>query len=316
MIRVEPFAASRAEAWDTFCAGAVNAGFLHTRKFLSYHGDRFRDASATLWSDDTLVGVLPAAWAPDSEDTVVSHPGATYGGIVHDGWLTGDRMLEAFAAVRAHYAGFGAVKLVYKPLPHIYARRPADDDLYALFRSGATLVRRDLSCTIDLADRGPVASRRRRALRKANQSVMIAETAGDIDAFWTVLEENLAAKHAARPVHSIDEIKSLMERFPAHILLRTASVDGELVAGTVLFVVNGVWHAQYIASSGKGQAHSALDAVFDAAIGAARAAGARYFDFGISTEQAGRKLNDGLYRFKSEFGGGGAVHDFFELGLA
>jgi hypothetical protein len=36
---------------------------------------------------------------------------------------------------------------------------------------------------------------------------------------------------------------------------------------------------------------------------------------GISTEQQGTVLNDGLYRFKSEFGGGGVVHEFFEIDL-
>jgi lipid II:glycine glycyltransferase (peptidoglycan interpeptide bridge formation enzyme) len=56
--------------------------------------------------------------------------------------------------------------------------------------------------------------------------------------------------------------------------------------------------------------------IFDCAIQAARAEGKQWYDFGISNENHGVVLNDGLYRFKSEFGGGGAVHEFYELALA
>jgi hypothetical protein len=44
-------------------------------------------------------------------------------------------------------------------------------------------------------------------------------------------------------------------------------------------------------------------------------AGARYFDFGISTEQAGRYLNAGLIENKQSFGGRAIVHDFYEWDL-
>jgi lipid II:glycine glycyltransferase (peptidoglycan interpeptide bridge formation enzyme) len=76
-----------------------------------------------------------------------------------------------------------------------------------------------------------------------------------------------------------------------------------------------VWHAQYIASNESGNQVSALDAVFGAAIEEARAGGARYFDFGTSNESAGQVLNDGLFRFKSEFGGGGVAHEYYELAI-
>ena len=86
-----------------------------------------------------------------------------------------------------------------------------------------------------------------------------------------------------------------------------------MVAGVVLFTSPRVVHAQYIAAEEAGRATGALDAVFEHCLTAAAAAGARYFDFGISTVSEGRELNAGLYRFKTEFGGGGVVHQFFEV---
>jgi lipid II:glycine glycyltransferase (peptidoglycan interpeptide bridge formation enzyme) len=76
-----------------------------------------------------------------------------------------------------------------------------------------------------------------------------------------------------------------------------------------------VIHAQYIATSIRGQEIAALDAVFEHCIRIAANEGRRWFDFGISNENAMSDLNQGLYQFKSEFGGGGMVHEFFRLNL-
>ncbi len=73
--------------------------------------------------------------------TVVSHPGATYGGLVHDGSVNGDRTRDALAQVREHYAAQGLERLRYDAVPHIYHRSPSQDDIWALAELGATLVR-------------------------------------------------------------------------------------------------------------------------------------------------------------------------------
>ena len=107
----------------------------------------------------------------------------------------------------------------------------------------------------------------------------------------------------------------MQERFPEQIQVRCALMDEVVEAGIVLFNSPRVWHAQYIAASETAYKVSALDAIFDVSITEALSAGARYFDFGTSNEDSGKVLNDGLYRYKSEFGGGGVVHEFYELTL-
>lgn len=314
MLEVLPFTAADVQRWDAFCEKAVNATLLHTRRFFCYHGERLRDASLLVLDEGRLVGVLPAAEA--GPGTVASHPGATYGGLVHDGRMTGSRMLAALEACAQAWADRGYQRLVYKPLPTTYQRRPAQDDLYALFRLGALRFRADLSCAIDLAEPGPVSERRRRSLAKARKVVMLDRGAHLLPAFWAVLEENLARKHDARPVHTLDEISELQALFPGEIELHCALLHGAVEAGVLLFNGPRVWHAQYIAASEKAYAVGALDAVFQGAIASAAAAGTRYFDFGTSNEDGGRVLNEGLFRFKSEFGGGGVVHEHYELSLA
>ena len=89
--------------WDSWCESAGNSTLLHTRKFLGYHGARFADASVFIFESGRLVGVMPAARDLHDSTLVVSHPGATYGGIVHQGWLNGERMIDALGQLKAYY---------------------------------------------------------------------------------------------------------------------------------------------------------------------------------------------------------------------
>ncbi len=312
IVRYEP---SLSEAWDAFCKSAMNSTFLHTRRFLGYHGDRFRDVSALLMHKGAIVGVFPAAEAPGDCTVVVSHPGITYGGIVHAGGVCGGTAIEAFERLLEHYRTEGYLRLRYKAVPHLYQVLPSQDDLYALFRVGAVRSRCDLSCAIDLANRAIPSERRRRGLKKAQKSVSVVVGADQVRLLWQVLIDNLMRKHDAAPVHSLDEMRQLIALFPGVIELFCAQIDGQVEAGVVVFKTRMTWHAQYIAASEAAYSVSALDAVFDRVIAEATAAGARYFDFGTSNQSEGTLLNEGLYQYKHEYGGGGVAHEFYDIDL-
>ena len=315
-MQVRAYTPADAERWDAFCAEAHGATFLHTRHFLSYHGDRFIDRSLVFEDGARWLGVLPAAQSPSRPELVISHPGITYGGVLHDGALRGEGMLTALQAACGHYAAAGYTTLLYKPVPHIYHRAPAQDDLYALFRQGARRVRCELSSCIDLAHPLPVSERRRRALKKAQRAGLTLDSGAHLaDELWPVLEANLAERHGQKPVHSLAQIRLLLERFPQAIGITVARLEKQAIAGTVLFITGGVCHTQYVASNALGHETGALDLVFDRQITEAREMKAQFFDFGISNEDAGRSLNQGLHRFKSEFGAGGVVHEYYEIDL-
>lgn len=317
MIQIHPYEEQWAGRWDELAARCPASTFLHTRRFLAYHGGRFEDASVLVEEEGRgLVGLLPAAVDPADERRVVSHPGATFGGLLHAGALRGEGMVEALAAVARHYAGRGFHALRYKAVPYIYQVAPSGDDLYALFRLGAMRYRCDLSSTIDLAARAEPSGRRRRGLKKARKAgVEVADGAEHAAALWPVLEENLRRKYGASPVHTLDEIERLHALFPETVSFVVALLGGEVVAGVVTFSGPRVVHVQYVASGEAGHETAALDAVFEECIARAGACGARYFDFGTSNENEGRQLNAGLYQFKSEFGGGGVAYESYELGL-
>ena len=315
-LTVRPYSSSDAVNWDNFCANSLQATLLHTRRFLSYHQDRFTDLSLILEQDGKCVGVFPAALSLRDATEIISHPGITYGGLLHQGKLRGQRMLDALKKIKHYYATLGFAKLLYKVVPIIYHQTPAQDDVYALFKMGAERIRGDLSSTIDLQHRLPSSERRRRCLKKALKSgIKIVEGAQYVPALWAVLVANLERKHGVAPVHTLAEIQWLVERFTENICCICGVFDNKVIAGIILFITPTTYHAQYIGSSDFGQTLSALDAVFEYSIQRAHNNCKRWFDFGISTEQDGLIFNENLYQFKSEFGAGGTVHEFLELNL-
>jgi hypothetical protein len=316
-LNVFPYREESAELWDKFLAQVPIATFLHTRRYLSYHADRFRDVSLIIENDkNQIVGLFLAAVDPTNTHQVVSHPGITYGGILHKGDLAGEKMLHAFEAVHEYYREQGFEILQYKAVPYIYHQIPAADDLYALFRLGAVRYRCDLSCAIDLANQPKPSQRRKRSFKKAlKYGIEVKQGVDFIKDLWLVLQENLQRKYKVHPVHSISEILHLHSLFPNNIELVVAVLNSKVVAGVVLFINSFVIHAQYIASSEIGYEVCALDAIFDHCIGNAKDRKARYFSFGVSTENEGKYLNTNLYQFKTEFGAGGVIHEFYEINL-
>jgi hypothetical protein len=314
---VRSYRAADAGAWDDLVSHSCNGTFLHTRRFLSYHRDKFRDRSLLLQDRrGRVVGVFPAAESPADRHMIISHPGLSYGGVVHDGSLRGASMTGALEGISRHYRSLGYRKLRYKAVPAIYHSIPAEDDLYALFRLGARRYRSDLSATIDLSNRGRVTQRRARCRRRAlAEGVFTEENWDEVAAFWSVLESNLACRHGVSPAHSLDEIRMLHERFPEEILLIIARISRELVGGTMLFAAGPVLHMQYTATTERGRGAFATDLVMEEAIELAAKRGCRFFDFGVSTMNEGRALNQDLYRFKVSFGAGGVIYAHYELDL-
>jgi hypothetical protein len=316
MMHARAYTKSDEEGWDRFQRDCCSATFLHTRRFLSYHGDRFVDLSLIIEDDSGCIGLFPAAMLSSDTSCVVSHPGITYGGMLHQGALRGERMMDALKCVIDYYSKLGFSRLTYKAIPHIYHCSPAEDDLYALFRFGASRIRCDLSSTIDLSHRLPISNRRKRALKKALKSGVEVRV-GDVyaPALWGVLSENLTRKHNILPVHTLIEIQLLAELFPENIQFIVGIFNGQVVAGVVLFITGLVSHTQYIAANQIGYDVSALDAVFDFCIAEAADQKSRYFDFGISNERHGLELNKGLHQFKTEFGAGGTVYEHFGIAM-
>lgn len=309
---VRPYAPADQPAWDAFVDRSKNGTFLFRRGFMDYHADRFTDASVLV--TDTAGRLLALFPANRSGTRLSSHAGLSYGGMICDETMLGPLALDIFAAWFTHARAQGVEEILYKAVPPIYHRMPADEDRYALFFHGATLYRRDMTQTVELAAQGPVQERRRRGMKKALKAGLFVTESDGIEAFWEVLAENLASRHQLRPVHSSAELRLLQGRFPEAIRLFAVQEGDRLCAGTLLFCCGPTIHAQYIASTDAARQQGALDLLFGTLLDRFRTE-ARYFDFGNSNEDEGRTLNRGLTEFKEGFGARGIVQDFFRVDL-
>ena len=309
MVEVIPYVPERQAEWNAFVSNSKNGTFLFDRRYMNYHSDRFADSSLMVYRDGILFALLPAN---REGDTVCSHGGLTYGGLLTGTDATAAAVLDVFVAVNVWLHDAGVKRVIYKAIPWIYHRVPAEEDLYALFRvCNARLVSREISSTIILPHRLKWHRDRRYGINRCRNNGVMVEQSDDFEAFWPVLDGNLMHSHGVRPVHTLDEMRLLKSRFPSNILLYVARREGQVLGGTVLYLTPQVVHAQYISASPEGKALRVIDAIYNKILNEDFADGL-YFDFGKSTENSGRLLNESLIYQKEGFGGRGVCYDCYE----
>ena len=303
------------EIWNRFVQSSKNGTFLFDRGYMDYHADRFTDCSLMFYKKGRLIALLPANWLKD-ENIVQSHGGLTYGGLVTGTDFTAEDALEVFGcAIEWMKKNLGAVRWIYKPIPYIYSSLPADEDLYALSRNGATIKKREISSIVDLSKRIPLSTLRRRGYRKATKNSLTVHEGDfckDIEDYWNILSELLKGKYGAKPVHTLSEIRLLQSRFPENIKLYVVRNADRIVAGTLVYDTGIVAKTQYIASSQEGRACGALDLLFGTLMDDVFKS-RHYMDYGTSTLVGGNNLNEGLISQKEGFGARAVVYDTYEM---
>ena len=312
MLNIAPYSSGYKNVWNEFVNKSKNGVFLFFREYMDYHSDRFEDHSLLFFEDDKLVALLPAN---REGEELISHGGLTFGGMVADERMSADLMLCIFEQLTDYSKKKGFLRVIYKPVSHIYHRTPSEEDLYALFVRGARLVRRDLSTTIDLKNSLPYSKGRKWSINKARKAGLVVRPSADFESFMAIEEYVLSKYHGTKPVHSAAEIRMLAERFPQNIQLFGAFQNSRMIAGVIVYADGPVAHTQYISSTDEGREVGASDLVLDHLIREVYS-DRTYFDFGISTEQGGHHLNSGLALYKENFGGRAIAYDWYELALS
>ncbi len=311
-MRIEKYDPAQADAWNSFVAESKNGNFLFDRRYMEYHADRFNDCSLMCYDErDRLVALMPASVR---DGVVTSHGGLTYGGILSGAEMKTATMLKVFGAVLDHLKKEGVQRLVYKAVPHIFHVMPAEEDLYALFVYKARLYRRDASSAIYLPERIKFAKGKREGVRKAQRNNLAVRESADFETFFEIGRKVMSERHNLAPVHTSGEMELLAGRFPGSIRLHASHAGEEMLAGVISFVFSSAVHIQYMYNSDRGLDVGALDLILDHLVNDVYS-GYRYLSFGVSTENDGTFLNEGLIHQKEMFGARSVVHDFYELDI-
>ncbi|SFA88538.1 Acetyltransferase (GNAT) domain-containing protein [Flavobacterium swingsii] len=307
---VRPYEAKDYSLWNTFINEAKNATFLFHRDFMEYHKDRFDDFSLMVFDKEKLVAILPANRVGD---TVFSHQGLTYGGLIYSDKLKLAVVLNVFQTVLKFLNNIDINTINIKIIPSIYHIKPTEELMYALFLVDAKLYRRDSLSVIDLMQKNKLNQGRLEGVNKGIKNGLVVKEETNFSLFWNqILIPNLEKRHNTKPVHALQEIEILQAKFPKNIRQFNVYLEDKIVAGTTIFESNQVAHAQYISANENKNELGSLDYLYHHLLTEVFG-DKKYFDFGISNENQGKNLNNGLCFWKESFGASTIIQDFYEV---
>jgi len=298
--------------WDEFVRKSKNPMFMFERNYMDYHKNRFSDNSYMFYYRDKLIALLPAC---KKGNVLYSHEGLTYGGLILSQDAKQHIVNDCFRELILQCNETGINELIYKAIPHIYHLQPAEEDIYALKINGAKVKEVSASTVINLSNQLKMAKGRKAQISRAKrEGIEVREVIdkGEFEEFLYMENEILEKRHGTHAVHSPDELYMLYQNFPYNIKLFGAFKDCQLIAGSVVYVYEKAIHTQYMAANDQAREIGALDLVIDVIIRNYRNT-KNWLDFGVSTENGGKYLNEGLISQKEGFGGRTIVYEIWNL---
>lgn len=325
MLNVKRYVGEFENEWDDFIASSANGTLMQERRFLNYHPTgKFLDHSLIFIENEHIIAVLPAAQIQQSENSIilVSHPGASHGGLIIKPTLSTKKSMELVKAFVEYCAKTGFDYIRLKPVPRIYNRELNDQLDFALRFSGFKIEYTELATALELKKGEEPFLKRHMSLtafrnyQKALKSGLTVVEDADINDYWPILEYKLKKDHNAKPAHSLEEIIHLKTLYPDRIKLFAAYKGEMLTAGVLVFLLNErVINCFYIAHDDQYQHMRPLNLIFGYLMEWGRKNSFFYLDGGISTEEKGSIVNTELFRFKEGYGGHGVLRESYLYAL-
>lgn len=294
--------------WNTFVKDSKNGTFLFHRDFMEYHKDRFHDYSLMVYENQTLIALLPAN---SKDSSVYSHQGLTYGGLLLKKSIGGEKLRDITDALIEFLKLNSIHTLFVKSIPVFYHRLPSNEFMFFLTESGAEIYHRDLNLGIDYSSPIKIHKNKMKHFERNKDLGFVIEEVNDFSGFWDhVLLPRLKEKHGVTPVHTIEEITLLKNRFPDNIKQFIISRNDVILAGITIFDTGLVAKSQYGAVTTAGEKYRALDFLFITLIQKYAEKGYKFFDMGTVTDG-----NFGLLKQKEELGCEIYTQDFYKLNI-
>lgn len=298
---------------------STNGEFIHSLTFLEYHPQgRFQDDSIAVIDSEcgNIMGVMMAAINPNDKDCIISHPGTTFAGpVVKNGVAINAKEKVINMLLDYYESKYSSIWI--KTVPIIYTEQCYGSIAYFLIKRGYIESMAALANVVNVSKYVKEEeifklyhSKRRNQIKKALSSkIFILEKSDKIrQDVWDRMRDNLRKKFNSQPTHSYEEMCDLLERCPNYIKVYYVSTnDGDYGAFAVVFRFKNVFHTQYLDTNYDytGQ-YPNLYLIHHLLLEAGKE-GDSFLSFGASTENGGRYLNEGLYNYKAEYGGGDII---------
>ncbi len=279
---------------------------------MDYHHDRFEDFSLLVFKDEKLMAICPANIV---QNKVFSHQGLTYGGFLLSENIKFNDVLNAWKGVLQYLYVNGVLELIMKLSPKIYHKLPSDEIDYLLFKSNAILYKRDIISALKLKTINYSKSRTEGIKRGEKHQLKVVEE-DDLSKFWNhILIPNLKDKYQVNPVHTLEEIQELKNKFKNNIRHFNVYFNNTIVAGTTIFETKRVARAQYISGDESKNQLGSLDFLYDYLLTNVFDQ-KDYLDLGSSNGSNDESIKSGMLTWKEGFGARSIAQDFYKIETA
>lgn len=310
--------------FEIFISNSQNGTFMSTKRFLSYHGDKFKNIFLGVTSKNEIVSTLVGTTIfEDQKKIFYSHPGASFGGIILN-YLDYSSSLEVFNLYKNWLNKNNYNSLIYKDLPRDNLINNSESLNYIFNLNKIKILKSELSTFIDLTNQYEFIysnfNNLTKRIIKKNKSLFetrISNNKKDLNSFYNILIDNLKTRHSAFATHTLNDLSYLFNEFDQIKLFITSdNTNNQMASGIIVFELNNqIALAFYIATNQKFLNYSPVRSTISTAIEFYQKQGFKSFNFGISTENSGKQVNEGLIKFKEGFGGFNVIRNTLELTL-
>jgi hypothetical protein len=303
---IKKFTYNLEKTWDNFVNKQYFGTIYHTRQFINYHpNDRFIDESILIYDNDELICVLPACKRGDG---YFSYTGATYGGPVISKKYTKIKYLKNIIDKIFDYFDN---KIEFRLANDIYF----DESSYTLYflLSQKLKVYPELSWYIKTDDdfienitNKKNKSRLRKSIADESITCTFYDNEKDYIEFYKILQKNLENNHDSNPTHSLEEFLKVKNVLEDKQRLYLVKQNENILGGVyVLKTTNQCWYTFYISRNiDLDKVNSSVSYLMYQIAIDAKKENVKYIDYGISTEEKGKLINEGLSDFKESSLGG------------
>lgn len=289
------------DIWDDFIYSSYNGTIYHTRKFLNYHPEnKFIDHSILIYNNNDLVSVVPAA---KKGEKYFSHHGATYGGIVIKDkyWFSIKHLRKLVNLIIQHYDK----KIEMRVANDIYFNHSQSTLIYLL--SQHLNIKLELSWYITKYDINNIKNkdniRNFKKIKKNDKFISyITDNTDDYINYYHILYNSLTTRHNSKPTHTLDDFLKVKTILKDKQKLCIVKHNDIIISG--IFLIEVCPKKYYIFYISKNWEYKDINTNM---ISASLLMVVDYFDkhveydiidLGITTENTGSTINEGLSIFK------------------
>ena len=324
VFRIESYEKKYEQLWDDFVLNkSINGTFLQSRSFLNYHPeDRFEDCSLLIFNQkDNLAAVIPACKDPKDPTCFFSHKGSTYGGIIIDKkHYSGNGLLEIIEVFEQYLMENRYTSVYLKITPDILSiESPALLEYLLYYKKYQQYS--ELNTYIDLENYDDFIltnfiQGKRTHVNNCLKLGAVCKKIGsnvEIELLHEIISSNLR-KYGVIPVHSFNEFILLKEKCVTNnISFFKCVLNDDIIGGAVVFYFpkTKTIHTQYLCSKEEFAKLSPMSFMYYSMIVEAKKINYKKISWGVSTENFGRTLNQGLLKNKESYGSTYSINKTF-----